>query len=459
MRERPWGEPLKDRRPVRLPDPKELTVQKLGDCRFPLPRRASGRPFVDESRRVLLCSDTAELDFYVKTGEPLPAFEPAGIRPEIFFDPAMLVCGLVTCGGLCPGLNNVIRSIVLTLHYDYGVRTILGFRYGYGGLGPQPHEAPMPLTPSLVDSIHCRGGTILGSSRGPQDVSEMVDALARLKVGILFAIGGDGTFRGVRALCREIARRGLSTSVIGVPKTIDNDLLWVERSFGFATAVEAARAAIVAAHEEACGAWNGIGLVKLMGRHAGFIAAHASLANNDVNFCLVPEVPFALDGEQGFLRALERRLEKKSHALIVVAEGAGQDLIQDPNKIERDASGNIKLKDIGVYLRDRITAYFADRKKEISLKYIDPSYSIRSLPANSLDAELCLVLGQHAVHAGMAGRTSLMVGYWNQRFTHVPIGLVTEGEARLDPSGEVWQRVLEATGQPDSTAGSATSCR
>ncbi len=431
-----------------LPDSKDLQVQTLGPCRVPSPLRVRGGPFVEEERRVLLCSDTAELAPFLKSGTQPPAFEPADLRPEIFFDPATLVCGLVTCGGLCPGLNNVIRSIVLTLHYDYGVRNILGFRYGYGGLAPRPQEAPMPLTPLIVDSIHGMGGTILGSSRGPQDVGEMVDTLVRLKVGILFAIGGDGTLRGVEGLCREIARRKLHIGIIGVPKTIDNDLLWVERSFGFATAVEAARTSIVAAHEEARGAWNGIGLVKLMGRHAGFIAAHASLTNSDVNFCLVPEVPLILEGARGFLQAVEQRLDKKPHALIVVAEGAGQDLLQDPKRIERDASGNIKLKDIGVHLRDGIKAYFAGRNKNITIKYIDPSYSIRSLPANSLDSELCLVLGQHAVHAGMAGRTAMMVGYWNQRFTHVPVGLVTAGQAHLDPRGEVWQRVLEATGQP-----------
>jgi 6-phosphofructokinase 1 len=337
--------------------------------------------------------------------------------------------------------------VVLTLTYAYGIRRILGFRYGYAGLSKSGVE-PCALGPLEVETIHQRGGTILASSRGPQDVGEMVDRLEQLKVGLLFAVGGDGTLRGASAISREIARRGLGIGVIGIPKTIDNDLHWIERSFGFATAVDEARTAIVAAHEEARGAWNGIGLVKLMGRHSGFIAAHASLSNSDVNFCLVPEAPFVLEGKQGFFVALERRLDEKHHAVVVVAEGAGQDLLQDARHPEFDESGNLRLKDIGVFLRDRIKAYCAARGKDITIKYIDPSYIIRSLPANSVDSEFCLMLGQHAVHAGMAGRTNMMVGHWNQHFTHVPIPLAVADRKQLDPHGETWSRVLEATGQP-----------
>jgi len=404
--------------------------------------------FTDETRRVLLCSDLEELQPYLDSGQQIPAFEPAGPRRQIYFDSAKLACGIVTCGGLCPGINNVIRAIVLTLTYRFGVRRILGFRYGYAGLTPRSEHPPLPLTVETVDRLHESGGTLLGTSRGPQDIGEMVDTLVRNEIGILFAIGGDGTLRGASALAREIARRGLHIGVIGVPKTIDNDILWTERSFGFTTAVEAARTVIVGAHEEARGAWNGIGLVKLMGRQSGFIAAHATLANSDVNFCLVPEVPFVLDGDDGLLRALERRLDRKHHAVIVVAEGAGQDLVAEPGDVKRDASGNVKLGDIGPLLRDRIARHFAEHRKETSIKYIDPSYSIRSLPANSIDAEFCLALGQHAAHAGMAGRTDMMVGYWNQRFTHVPIAVATTRRRQLDPQGALWQRVLEVTGQP-----------
>jgi 6-phosphofructokinase 1 len=436
-----------------LPQSDVFAVSSLGPCNFPSPLRARHERFVDDTRRVLVCSDTQELQPFLEAGQEPPAFEAAGPRSEIFFAPEHLTCGIVTCGGLCPGQNNVIRSIVLTLTYAYGVRNILGFRYGYAGLSSTSGFEPLRLTTEEVENIHEHGGTLLGSSRGPQDLGDMVDTLVKWNVSILFTIGGDGTLQGASALSQEIARRNLPISVIGVPKTIDNDIAWIERSFGFATAVEEADNALVAAHAEARGAWNGVGLVKLMGRNSGFIAAHTSLANCDVNFCLVPEVPFSLDGDGGFLQALEERLDLKHHAVVVIAEGAGQEMFQEPVGLARDASGNVRLKDIGVFLREQITHYFAQRHKEVTIKYIDPSYIIRGIPANSVDSEYCLLLGQHAVHAGMAGRTDMVVGYWNQHFTHIPIALAVAQRKQLDPEGEVWQRVLEATGQPVSMHG------
>jgi 6-phosphofructokinase 1 len=305
----------------------------------------------------------------------------------------------------------------------------------------------------MVEHIHQQGGTILGSSRGPQDLGEMADNLVRWKINILFAIGGDGTLRGASALSRELAARNLKIPVIGIPKTIDNDLRWIMRSFGFATAVSEAKTAIEAAHTEATAAWNGIGLVKLMGRHSGFIAAQSTLTNGDVDFCLVPEVPFTLEGKGGFLEALRKRLQKRHHAVVVVAEGAGQDLIRQSGEEQRDASGNIKLKDIGLLLKEEIGQHLRSREVPFSIKYIDPSYTIRSLPANAFDSAFCLVLGQHAVHAGMAGKTDMMVGFWNQHFTHVPLPVAVKGRKQLDPQGEIWQRVLGSTLQPSSMVG------
>ncbi|MBI1815117.1 MAG: ATP-dependent 6-phosphofructokinase [Deltaproteobacteria bacterium] len=428
-----------------FPTADELIVSTLGPCTVPCALLGSGMPFVDEAHRVLLSADVADLEPYLRSGQSPPAFEPAGPRRQVFFDPKALTCGIVTCGGLCPGINNVIRAIVLTLTYSFGVGRVLGFRYGYAGLARNAQE-PLSLMPAMVDRIHEFGGTVLGSSRGPQAVSDMVDTLVRRRIGILFVIGGDGSLKGAAALSAEIARRGERIGVIGIPKTIDNDIQWITRSFGFATAVEAARMVINGAHQEALGAWNGVGLVKLMGRQAGFIAAHATLASCDVNFCLVPEAPFALDGEAGVLQALERRLERKHHAVIVVAEGAGQELIHEPGGAH-DASGNVKLKDVGPFLRERIAQHFAARGAEVTVRYLDPSYSIRSQPANSMDAEFCLALGQHAVHAGMSGRTNMMVGFWNQQLTHVPIPLAVASRRQLDPDGPIWQRVLETTGQ------------
>ncbi|MCG8462836.1 MAG: ATP-dependent 6-phosphofructokinase, partial [Holophagales bacterium] len=449
--------------PARLPAQSQLEVPTLGPATVPSPLRARREEFAGVDR-VLSCSRLGELEPYLEAGEPPPSFEMAGARESLFFDPAHLTCGIVSCGGLCPGINNVIRSLVLTLVWGYGVRRILGFRYGYAGVaGVEEVGPPVEMSIEKVESIHEEGGTVLGSSRGPQELARMVDNLMAHGVGVLFAIGGDGTLRGASALAAEIRRRGLGIAVVGIPKTIDNDILWIERSFGFATAVEEARKVIVGAHAEAQGARNGIGLVKLMGRESGFITAHASLANSDVNFCLVPEVPFTLEGAGGFLETLEQRLRARHHAVIVVAEGAAQELMagkhedgapgSPPASSGQDASGNPKLLDVGPFLKAEIRAYLRQSGLPHTIKYIDPSYIVRSLPASSLDAEYCLMLGQHAVHAGMAGRTDMVVGYWNRHFTHVPIPVAVAQRKRLDPSGAVWHRVLEATGQPASLVG------
>jgi 6-phosphofructokinase 1 len=426
----------------------DVQVTRLGDCKIRSPLIGRRDHFLTDSVRVLTCSLTSELEAYLEHAQQPPSFEQAGPRQDLFFDPASTACGLLTCGGLCPGLNDVIRSIVMTASYAYGIEQIYGFRYGYAGLNPANKLEPLALTCAMVEDIHNFGGTFLGSSRGPQPVEAMIETLQRLKVGILFCIGGDGTLRGASALAQAGLERGLKISVIGVPKTIDNDLMWLERSFGFATAVEEATRSLAAAHAEARGALNGIGLVKLMGRESGFITAHATLADGDVNFCLVPEVPFALEGPTGLLGELESRLRARHHAVIAVAEGAGQALLE-ASAVTRDASGNARLQDIGTFLRDTIGQHFKARGFEHSIKYIDPSYSIRSQTANAIDAEYCMALGQHAVHAGMAGRTDMMVGYWNQHFTHVPIALATANRKKINPASELWQRVLGSTGQPD----------
>ncbi|MEJ2235883.1 MAG: ATP-dependent 6-phosphofructokinase, partial [Syntrophobacterales bacterium] len=327
----------------------DLIVPRLGECRIPSPM--SGVNFVDDDAHVLYHGNLKAVERYQEAGKKPPCFEMAGPREKTYFDPAKLKSGIVTCGGLCPGLNDVIRAIVLSLFHHYGVRTVFGFPYGFEGLSYRQGHVPIELNPKIVQNIHQQGGTILGSSRGPQEVPEMVDTLEQMNVGMLFTIGGDGTLRGSQEIAQEIERRKLKTAVIGVPKTIDNDISYVQQSFGFVTAVSEATKAIYSAHAEASGARNGIGLVKLMGRHAGFIAAYATLANSDVNFCLVPEVDFTLEA---FLKALQARLEKRGHAVVVAAEGAGQDLMGTTG--ERDASGNIRLVDIGIFLKDRITA-------------------------------------------------------------------------------------------------------
>jgi 6-phosphofructokinase 1 len=431
-------------RPDELPD---LTIERIGLPAIDSPLIQSKRHFVDDDERILVYSHSQDLRDSHNSGKELPMFEKAGPRRKIFFEPADLSCGIVTCGGLCPGLNDVVRTITLSLFWQYGVRNIYGFRYGYAGLASKPPQPPMLLTPDLVNDVHIKGGDILSSSRGPQDVDEMVDTLERMKIGVLFAIGGDGTLRGARCLAETIKKRDLKISVIGVPKTIDNDICGIEQSFGFSTAVEAARVAISSAHEEARGAWNGVGLVKLMGRDSGFIAAHSTLANSDVNFCFIPEVPFVLDGQNGFLSELEKRLDNRHHAVVVVAEGAGSRMVGQDGAPIRDASGNILRQDIGLILKEKINEYFRRKKKPLSLKYIDPSYMIRSLPADANDSAFCVMLGQNAVHAGISGRTNMVVGYWNQYFVHIPTSVTVLERKKVDPNGHLWQTVLEITGQ------------
>ncbi|GMU51428.1 MAG: pyrophosphate--fructose 6-phosphate 1-phosphotransferase [Candidatus Xenobia bacterium] len=434
---------------MRVPELAELQIKTLGPAPYSSSISRAGR-FVDESSRVLLLSDSAQVQAWQADGRPLPSLERAGPRANLFFEPSQTVCGIVTCGGLCPGLNDVIRSLALNLLEMYGVKRVLGFRYGYKGLSRQGPE-PVVLDRDHVDRLAGTAGSFLGSSRGPQDVGEMVDTLVRRGVDVLFVIGGDGTLRGASALAAEVARRGEPIAIIGVPKTIDNDIAWTSMSFGFHTSVEEARKVVLAAHAEARSAENGIGLVKLMGRHSGFIAAHATVASGVANFCLIPEHPLQLDR---FLASLEQRLRGHGHAVIVVAEGAGQELMESAGA--KDASGNVRLQDVGLWLKERISAHLAGRGMEFTLKYLDPSYSIRSAPANTVDSEYCLLLGHFAAHAGLAGMTDMTVGLWHQHFVHLPISVVTETRKQVDLEDEMWQSVLTMTGQARSEVYSTT---
>jgi 6-phosphofructokinase 1 len=431
----------------------DLDIQVLGACRYPTPLASrlpeSAIHYVGKADRVLLDDRLSKAPEYASEPSRAPAFELAGPRDHIFFDPSRLRCGIVTCGGLCPGINNVIRGLVLELTQGYGVRDIVGFRYGYGGLVGR-HE-PVKLTPSVVADIHHEGGTSLGTSRGDQDAREMVDRLDELDVGVLFVVGGDGTLRGAMKLVDEIARRDLLISVIGIPKTIDNDIHFIDRSFGFESAYSAAVEVIRGAHVEATGARNGIAVVKLMGRHSGFIACHAAIASTDVDVVLIPEVPIHLQGDHGLLKFIERRLEKDSHALLVVAEGAGQELcVEDAQPRATDPSGNARLSDVGVALRDRIVDHFRRKEVDVTLKYVDPSYHIRSVPALPNDSLYCWNMARHAVHAAMAGNTEMLIGRWHGRFVHVPMPLATRYRKQVDTSGELWMAVVESTGQPVS---------
>ncbi|HEY3878403.1 MAG TPA: ATP-dependent 6-phosphofructokinase [Trebonia sp.] len=428
-----------------------LRVRRLGppDVLSPLAGLVQGRVssphYVHEADRVLLDDTLIGAAARLCGVSELPSLEPGGPREYIYFDPSSTRAAIVTCGGLCPGLNNVIRGLALELTDNYGAPEVLGFRDGFRGLAAGAE--PVRLTHDVVDDIHNRGGTILGTSRGGQDPALMVSTLERHGVSQLFVIGGDGTLRGAAKIADEADRRGLPLAVIGVPKTIDNDIPYLDQSFGFQTAFTRATESIKSAHTEASSTPHGVGLVKVMGRHSGFIACYAALASHDADFVLIPEVPFGLDGDTGLLARLRQLVRKQGHAVVVVAEGAGQDLLDSDGAV--DASGNARLADIGALLRQRITADFAAAGDELSLRYVDPGYAIRSVPANGWDAVYCLRLAQAAVHAAMAGRTSMVVGRWHGRFVHIPIPVATGSRNQVDPDGDLWISVIEATGQPE----------
>ncbi len=425
----------------------DTTIETLGPCKIDNPLKKDPLCYISDEARVSLRLSEDFLKECIEKQKSPPSLELAGPRAKIYFDPAKTRAAIVTCGGLCPGINDVIRSIVLTLHFSYGIRHVFGIRYGLQGFIPRFGHEVVDLTPQTVANIHELGGTFLGTSRGPQPVEEVVDALERMNVQILFMIGGDGTFRAAQKIKDEIGRRELKIAVVAVPKTIDNDIYLISKTFGFDTAVEMACQAIRCAHTEAICAPNGIGLVKVMGRYSGFIAAAASLATKEVNFCLIPEDDFDLEGPNGLLAALERRLEARRHAVIVVAEGAGQKYVQ-PEKPEYDASGNVKLGDIGTFLKKKIKEHFESKGIEIYLRYIDPSYIIRSVPAIVDDRIYCGFLGQYAVHAAMAGKTGLMVSYLNDRYVHVPLAAAVKKRKQINLRSRFWQSVLESTGQP-----------
>lgn len=436
---------------ISKPEKYDLSIETVGTATLQSPM--IGMRFTQDSDKVSLCTSAQKIESIVKAGVPLPALEAAGPREKIYHDPHWTRAAIVTCGGLCPGLNNVIKGLVQVLWFDYGVQNIFGIPYGYRGLNPEYGYSPIVLNPEVVDAIQDDGGTILGSSRGQQDETIMVDTLMRLNINVLFCIGGDGTLRGARAIVNEIKKHKQPISVIGVPKTIDNDLNLVDRTFGFETAVLSATGVITSAHNEANGAFNGLGLVKLMGRDSGFIAAYASLATTVVNFCLIPEVPFELEGEHGLLKALENRYSiGKTHAVMVVAEGAGQHLFKDQSN-KKDASGNLLNQDIGDFLSEKIEAHFKKIGREVNIKYFDPSYTVRSIPAKGTDAIFCFQLAENAVHAAMAGKTNMVVGSMNNQFTHVPIDYTINERRKVDPKSPLWHAVLGATRQQDYFSG------
>ncbi len=428
---------------------KDTKIEKLGVAKY------STKIFskVVQEQDFILCdpfyrkkqrnkSSHSKLKIFSTDTEQL-SFLKAGQRKKIYFESGRVVAGIVTCGGICPGINVVIRSIVMTLYRIYNCKNVLGFQYGLKGFVDK-NFPPISLKPQKIEFIHQAGGSILGTSRGIQNFAEIVNCLVKNKINQLYIIGGDGTFQAALAIQKEIKKRDLKIALIAIPKTIDNDISFVAKTFGFDTAVEAAANAIQSASVESRSVYNGIGLVKLMGRNSGFIAANASLAQRNVDFVLIPEQPFGLQGKKGFLQALKQKLLKNGSVLIVAAEGAGQELMHSHG--ETDESGNPKLADIGKYLSQEIVKFCQEQKIDCDLKYIDPSYIIRSVPANTQDTIFCGNLGKNAVHAAMAGFTSAVSSIWHGVYCYFPLVLALE-KKYINLKGKTWTDVLELTRQ------------
>ena len=415
-------------------------IDCIGECKIMSPLKGEHVHFTTDDSCVLLDKFYSDLKNRVTESGKIPVFEEAGPREKIFHDPRWSKAAILTAGGLCPGLNSVIKGLTLTLKQTYGVPLVYGLPYGYAGLNPAFGHPPVVLDGAAVDDIHEQGGTILGSSRGEQDTETMLETLVRLDINMLFCVGGDGTLRSAHDLAMAAKRRHLNISIIGIPKTIDNDICFMDRTFGFETAVYATNNVITVAHNEAKGALNGVGLIHVMGRDSGFIAAYAALANTHINFCLIPEEQFTLEeGENALFPVLFDRLRRRRHAVIIVAEGAGQELIRGER--EMDKSGNILNKNIGEFLKAEIKKYAKKVGTEVNIKYFDPTYMIRGVPANGTDAVFCYLLAQNAVHAAFAGRTDMVIGHWADTFTHVPISMAVRERKKVDPEGPLWRSV------------------
>jgi 6-phosphofructokinase 1 len=393
--------------------------------------------------------------FFIKHDEKEVGFQIGGPRLHIAFNPSEVNVAIVTCGGLCPGLNVVIRELVMSLWYNYGVRKIFGIKYGYEGF--QESNEWIELSPSVVREIHYQGGTILGTSRGGFNGEKITETLQNKNINMVFAIGGDGTHRGINDLYKIFQKKKLKIAIAGIPKTIDNDIPLIDRSFGFESAVEQAVKVISSANTEAKSMKRGIGLVKLFGRECGFIALQASLASRDVNICLIPESSFYLYGKKGLLKFIFDRLELKNHCLIVVAEGAGLSIKEKPlnNTGALDKSGNIVLPDVGTVLKNEILQYAKENSIEISMKYIDPTYIIRSCSSNSFDTNYCSKLAQNAVHSVFSGFTNFTSGFIDNKPVIIPVDyLLTLGKRAIDIESDMdYLSLLASTGQ----AGFSTS--
>uniref|UniRef100_A0A7S1RYX3 Phosphofructokinase domain-containing protein n=1 Tax=Alexandrium catenella TaxID=2925 RepID=A0A7S1RYX3_ALECA len=364
---------------------------------------------------------------------------------EIWWDPSEVRAAVVTCGGLCPGLNSIIREVTNTLWHQYDVRHIYGIQAGYNGLSNPEKHKPIQLSPDKVRDIHMKGGSILKAGRGGFNPEQICDRLERLGINMVFTVGGDGTQHASHLLYEEAKRRNLDISIVGLPKSIDNDILFFDKTFGFDSAVSTAADIMRNGWVEATSCDKGVGIVKLMGRDAGFVAMHAALASTIVDLVMIPEVNVKLED---VIEHIDSTLARKNFMLIAIAEGAGQEFVATG---EKDATGHTKYGDIGTFLRDEINAHL--KKSGGRSFYIDPSYIIRSCPIRPNDHIYCSRLARDAVHCAMRGYTGVCVGPIHNIIVIMPSELIASGKRRVKLTSSAWQSCVQSCNMPLSLTG------
>ena len=364
-----------------------------------------------------------------------------GPRFHIALDNLRVKACIMTCGGLCPGLNVVIRELVMALRYNYGVAEIYGIKWGF--LGFTQKECWIKLEPEDVKHIHLLGGTVLGTSRRGFDGEEISKQLIKNNVNMVFFIGGDGTHRGIKELSKILKEKKKKIILVGIPKSIDNDMPIIDKSFGLESVVQESVRTIRAANVEANCNLNGIGLVKLFGRSSGFVAMLSTLAARDVNICLIPEIPFNLYGENGLLDFIFQRMQVKEHCVIVVSDGARFSV-----KDYKTSNGR-PVEDIGLVIKKEIIEKSEELGIEVNLKYMDPTYVVRAVPANEYDCNLCAKLAESAVHCAFAGFTNFSVGMINNKPCMIPLEkMCGKSERKVEFNSDDYLMLLASTGQP-----------
>lgn len=332
----------------------------------------------------------------------------------------MKTIGVLTGGGDCPGLNAVIRAVERAgIKYDFGT---LGIRNGWQGLIDGDVE---PLTDFSVSGILPKGGTILGTSRtnplkNPSDFQKIKANIKKYGIHALVVIGGDGTL----SAARDVAKQGIS--VVGIPKTIDNDICGTDMTFGFDTAVSTVTEAIDRLHTTA-ESHHRIIVVEVMGRNVGWIAVTAGIAGG-ADEILIPEVHFTMDG---VCKKLKDRYDAgKKFSIVVIAEGAHEKDLGLPSvpENERDECGHEKFVGVGNILGKEL-----ERRLGIETRVTILGHVQRGGSPTAYDRVLATRFGVAAVQLVHAGDFGKMVALQGNRITSITLESAVNQLKTVDP--------------------------